>query len=626
LSLAGITQGAQGLLSVGLLQSGTCTIGDYVIDWYLNSVTAPIQTFASKNSGNINPTASQVHPFVVPSQSGTWIPVIRYIDVNGVTYSPTGGIYNLSQDLATCLTNITITSLTCPAPTSGQPFYSTDARYSHYFLYNYGATSVAGDANKTLSMELNADGSTKYLAWYFYAYRVSDRIKFSYVSPTLGTTTLLEDYVVGLNVTTDLTANPRRWNSTYFRGVLNLNSITYNTGDRVLIEIIGNYVDPTNAGTDWFIYLKCLSTFSTAWAKTPAPIACSTTFAEIACNNQLYIDFPSYNDNTTTDLYKYLIWNANAGIGGTLNQAPTTAIPRAGIGLAVAATYCYSNWGLPTPSNPNPFIQPVNAFTFVKTGANLVMTFTNDFEYNLYRDKYIAAYDYNALTYSSDPTNINHYKFIFWYMYTGTPESVVDATLCFHQNSTVTFVNDGTTRTITINMVNANGNSVPFTPGCVFGCNLIVEYTWTQQSINYTAYYYTSGSSSYTVKNGTGVYTYPVRSRYQTGPNPAAASTTSAQNARYADMYLAYVGTPTCVFTSIPAFTDWYTPGGTSRQFIDYKFVYKLTITNSADPLNNFKLEDQINPATGTYSGVTAISTIYEKIAGIVTTPSAGCP
>jgi hypothetical protein len=473
-------------------------------------------------------------------------------------------------------------------------------------------------------MELNADGSTKYLAWYFNAYRVSDRIKFSYVSPTLGTTTLLEDYVVGVNVTTDLTATPRRWASTYFKGVLNLNGITYNAGDRVLIEIIGNYVDPTNAGTDWFIYLKCLSTFSTAWAKTPAPTACSTTFAEIACNNQLYIDLPYYSDNTTTDLYKYLMWGTNNSTGGTLNQSPTNTIPRIGIPLALAATYCYSNWGLPAPAT-NPFIQPVNAFTFVKTGANLVMSFTNDFEYNLYKDTYTAAYNYNALTYSSDSTNINHYKFIFWYMYGGTPESVTEYSLCFHQNSTVTFVNDGTNRTITINMVNADGSSVPFTPGCVYGCNLITEYTWTQRSISYVNYTTTSGASGYTIKNGTGVYTYPVRSRYQTGPNPAAASTVSSNNARTADMYLAYVGTPTCVFTSIPAFTDWYNPGGISRQFIDYKFVLKLTITNSADPLNNFKLEDQYNPATGTWNN-TAISTIYEKIAGIVTTPSGGCP
>ena len=624
-TLAGITQDVQGLLNVGLLSSGPCTLGDYVIDWYLNSTSAPLQTFSSKNSGNTDITASQIHPFSVPSQSGTWIPVIKYITLDGIAYSPNGGAYSLSADLATCLPTVSITSLTCTAPTVGQPFYSSQASYSHYFRYVSTNTSVLGDANKTMTMELNSDGSTKYLPWYFYGYTVSDRIKFSYVSPLLGTTTLLEDYVIGPNVLViNMTSTPRTFTGSGLKGVLNLNSFTYNTGDRILIEVIGNYMDPTNAGTDWFIYLKCLNTFSTAWTKIAPPIACSSVLATVACTNKATISFPSYTNNSTTDIAKYLLYTNNGwGSGTPVNPGPTSLVPSVNIGLSTASYNCTTYGGL--PSNTPVRTPSLHPYTVTKTGANVVLNFTNDVEYNIYRNSYLTAYNYNALTYSSDITLATHFKFISITIWLGTFEVPISYALMFHQTSNVVFFNDGTTRTMTIDMVNAGASSIATPPVCVSQCNSIPDYTSTSNSINYIAANTTSGTSSYTTTLVNNIWDYPIRSRYLAGPAPVAATTSSANNSIYSDMYLGYMGSPTCVFTTTP--TDWYAYTGASvGRYLDFQFVLKVTISDVNNPSTNFKIENQLNYTTHMAISNVVIDTIYEIVGGVVTTPIAGCP
>lgn len=622
-TLAGITQGTQGLLNVGVLSSGLCTLGDFVIDWYLNSTSAPLQTFSSKNSGNTDITASQIHPFNVPSQSGTWIPVIKYITLDGIIYSPNGGAYSLSADLTTCLPTVSVTSLTCPAPTVGQPFYNDQgpsyAQYSHYFKYQSTNTSVAGDANKTMSMELNSDGSTKYLAWYFHAFLVSDRFKLSYVSPLLGTTTLLEDYVIGGNVTNNFTSTPRLFGGQGLRGVLNLSSITYNTGDRILIEVIGNHVEPTNAGTDWFIFLKCLNTFSTAWTKVAPPIACSSVLATVACTNKITVSFPSWPDNSTTDIFKYLYYNYSATLGNPLVN-PTVAVPSVTKGLSVAGYTC----SISSSSGTNTQTATIHPYTITKTGANVVLNFTNDVEYNIYRNSYLTAYNQNALTYSSDITLSAHFKFIFITLYFGTFEAPTNNSLVFHQTSNVVFFNDGTTRTMTIDMVNAGATNIVYPGGpCVSECNAPTYYTYTQNSINYRDCYTTSGSSSYAAKTVNTIWSMACKYVSYNGPTAVNAGTVTYADRGF-DIYTLYIGSSTCVFNTTP--TDWYAYTGTGvGHFTDAFFALKMTITDVNNPTTNFKVENCLNYTTHIYTSA-VVSLLYEIVGGIVTTPSAGCP
>ena len=126
----------------------------------------------------------------------------------------------------------------------------------------------------------------------------------------------------------------------------------------------------------------------------------------------------------------------------------------------------------------------------------------------------MTAYNYNALTYSSDITLATHFKFISITIWLGTFEVPISYALMFHQTSNVVFFNDGTTRTMTIDMVNAGASSIATPPVCVSQCNSIPDYTSTSNSINYIAANTTSGTSSYTTTLVNNIWDYPIRSRY----------------------------------------------------------------------------------------------------------------
>ena len=166
----------------------------------MDSISNPTQPpFASANTGNTTPNIAQFHPFSIPSQGGTWIPVIRYVYVNGQLYTstPVPGA-NYASDLVGCPTNVTVSNLICTTPSVGQPGYNNNAaypQYSHKFSYN-STTSLPSDATKTLGFTLNA--TTNYFPFLFLGYTASDRIKISYVSGN--TVTLLRDVAVGTDI------------------------------------------------------------------------------------------------------------------------------------------------------------------------------------------------------------------------------------------------------------------------------------------------------------------------------------------------------------------------------------------------------------------------------------------
>ena len=170
-------------------------IGDYVIDWFLNDILSSIQ-FTTGSALSADPDVSIAHPFTgEPAQGGSWIPVIRFIYINGTKYNSNliSG-ENYSPDLQNCLTNITILSYSCINPP----------------IINYNNAGHAGKAYRNFS--INLESSTQYFAWTFVGYDVYDTIKISYNG-----TDVLEYWSVGSNMgdpaqtplITDLTVSPK---------------------------------------------------------------------------------------------------------------------------------------------------------------------------------------------------------------------------------------------------------------------------------------------------------------------------------------------------------------------------------------------------------------------------------
>ena len=76
-----------GYMTVGVVQVNTGTLGDYLIEWRLNSTTGTT-VFITGNAGNTDPTIQSYHPIIYePVQAGILYPVLRYIEINSVKYS-----------------------------------------------------------------------------------------------------------------------------------------------------------------------------------------------------------------------------------------------------------------------------------------------------------------------------------------------------------------------------------------------------------------------------------------------------------------------------------------------------------------------------------------------------------
>ena len=228
-----------GELTVGVVQAVSGTIGDYLIEWHLNSTTGST-VFITGNSGNTDPTIQAYHPFVDELvQAGNLYPVIQYIYINGTSYSayPTSihGLY--SPNLATCLGTITVLSMSCSNGATG-------STYDHTISY-VNTTMPSYVANRTLEYDLNTDGSSTEIAYEFYGYTIGDRITVSYVTNT--GSTIIDDWVVGLDCTgTTYNTTPKFYKAQSLRTTISLTGFTYISGDYLLFNTYPAYNAPGN--------------------------------------------------------------------------------------------------------------------------------------------------------------------------------------------------------------------------------------------------------------------------------------------------------------------------------------------------------------------------------------------
>jgi hypothetical protein len=589
-----------GTLTAGALSSNSgCTVGEYVIDWYLNT-TGGTPSFTSGSAISAATDVTVVQPFFnEPVQGGDWYPVVRFAYLNGVRFTSNINLATTitvySPDLGTVISPLCAENYNCNSGNSGST-YPVTVTYSN-------TTQNATQAQRSISWDL---GSTnKYFAWRFYGYTVYDSLQITYVKPSTSATTLIENWIIGNDAsTTNLTSNPKVYNPQsgaginlgYLAMVTPLTAFTYSSGDYLLIEVTPN---PTIANTNWQFNGKCLtdessldcgSIFDGNFAQygynvggvgaTYNSSTCYLTISGITTNAPLY--------SATTSNNNFFKYNGSY-ISSNLS---TNVIPSASISNNVNGLYSTIY------SSSNFCTNQVSSTIVNKSGNTVTLTFNNSTDYDTYKTQYGIASGATQITnYSSDPTNINHYKF-----YT---LGVLSATTCGDSLGVAYNYTTHVTSPITFDDVNKKITLVLVAPtnGIVSGtCN--TTYSVVQNIINNINSLISS--SNYTL-------TTNVR-RGTTSPYFAVGSSYVYEYGTNSSSYVAFnyiTPKPNVCQSSI---VNWQDSG---NSWASYQYYFTYTITDTNDPANNFKILTNLN-ASG---AISTQSLIYEKAGGVVVYP-----
>ena len=612
-TLNDVTNNAIGVLSVGNMTTSLdvdCVLGNYAIDWYLDSISNPIQ-FTSGNATNTDPIVQQFHPFTgnnaLPSVGGLWIPVIRYAFLGGIKYTPTptpGAL--LATDLAQCLIPVTVENPNCD---NGNNTETSFSQYSHKFSYR-NTKQTAAFANKTLSFILNSDGSIQYFPWYFAGYTVSDRITFTYVSPINNTAVVLQDFAIGNNVgANNFNLVPKRVVDSAYKGFINLTGITHALGDYILINIQSNFIQAQTTNTDWDLYFKCLPTFDPTWRVAEIDLCASTlTYNSGTCEYKANYSFINYDDNTTSDIAKYLAVRTAFKVA----PVPSTGSPNAITSISFGVDSC-------TYQGVNSFqynltcIYSAGSITVTKAaGANYSVVYTQQSDYDKFKTDYTNAYNFlNNGSYVNDPSNINYYRFLQFNFLRYANDNCGDtlvanrvtiihfATLVFFNDLTKTVSFTATTVDVaqfyaTLGPCPGNGNTACSTLSLADGCNS------------------SASASTFVLTTLTDTVYSVFAARYEkTFVNDSSAD--SAMSYTYYEPFY-----PTLI---LPAANNWnlYTQNANVRKSIYYDFYNIVTITDLLSPSDNFKIESILS-ASGVASSANK-HLIYEQVGGTIFLP-----
>ena len=590
-----------GTLTAGSLASNSgCTVGTYVIDWYLNT-TGGTPSFTSGSAISAATDVTVVQPFTnEPVQGGTWYPVVRFAFLNGVKYTSNinlaTSIVVYSPDLGTVVSPLCAESYNCSSGNSGST-YPVSISYTN-------TTQNATQAQRSISWSLSS--INKYFAWRFYGYTVYDTISISYVSPSGNTTTQIENWVVGDDAsTTNLTSNPKVYNPQngsgiylgYLAMVTPLTGFTYTNGDYLLINITPN---PTISNTNWAFQAKCLtdsssldcgSLFNGNFAQYGYNVSgigasyntssCYLTISGITRNGPTYTATTSNNN-----FFKYNGSYVGSSVG-------TTVISPASVSAAVNASFQYPYYAYAYCTNQN------SSTVITKSGATITLTFNDTTDYNTYKSQYTnAANSPNITNYTGDSTNLNYYKYFNLGILSGTTcgDSLGDA-YYYTTHITSPFTFDDVNKKITVVLS-------PGVNGLTSGITCDNTYSTVQSTIN--SINSNIASSNYTITT----YVRRGNSAYYTAVGSSWLYQYSNLSGYYAD-YAVITPKPNVCQSSISGFID-----GTNY-WISYPYYIGYTITNSSDPVNNFKVENYLNS-----SGVPGTLTLlYQKTNGVVVYP-----
>jgi hypothetical protein len=400
--------GTTSVLTVGSLvdvsSASSCDIEGYVIDWYLDDVDSEVQF--TTGIGN-DPDIVYNQPFIgiesIPVVGGTWIPVIRYIVIDGVKVFTTPHSCQKWCDMTINLPEIEVNNFTCSSSTGPYGVY-----YTHQLQYNCLVNNIE-KAGQVVRFDLDNDGTVTDFAWKFTGYTVGDRIEIIYCDIDNNEIEILEDWVIGTEVVSDLTSVPKKLGMSDLRRVIHLPS--YTLGDYLKIRITPSYISG-NPLTNWVLLMKCFhnnfTCLSTLNFNMQSVDIDTIEISEDSANCYYEVHFHTLEtpqNPNSYDVGKYMswyqIWTGQGSDTSFYDGQVTFYIYQERIVGNFAQT---ANFGSCVNQNDH--------VTIAKVGTQLKFTFEDGADYTDWKTSYNTLLANSHWTdYSSDGTDILHYKF-----------------------------------------------------------------------------------------------------------------------------------------------------------------------------------------------------------------------
>lgn len=384
-----------GYLNVGALVSANETIGDYVIDWFLNGVVE--FTSATADAGIKNYV---LQPFNIPVPGGLYTPVIRWVEINGMRYTPYAdqpGTY--SSDLLDCLDDIYAAPFTCA---NG----NITGNYTHNVNYNYALASIYETRNRSITMDLNT--TTDYIPWSFAPSSLADTISIYFVHGT--TETLIESWLVGTSQGYWDLSNYVVYSSEFSK-ITDLRPFTIVTGDKIKFDINTHHTT-----TDWSLSWICkdvlldalnapidpCTPLSNEWQTIDTTQTLTMTWDSINCRYNLPID--AVSAQVTNDITKYTHDMYNRASGNM-----TAAYWSKTVNMYMNFNTSYG-WSYKSSYATGCKVYN-DSITYYRSGDTLGFEARDAGDYIYLRNMFTAVGANASITdYSADPTDIRHYK------------------------------------------------------------------------------------------------------------------------------------------------------------------------------------------------------------------------
>jgi len=633
--------------------TGLCdpSITDYRIYWYnTGDTTTPIFT---SGFGTEYQPYSFTHPLIGSSAifapAGTYVPIIDKIKLSGLTFSQTGGTGNIPAELD-CFTAITVTVDYFTCDNGGTS--SDDPNYEHRVQFS-GAS--AGVTPQALFSDFLFTATTNYFAWKFCGFAVEDRLRLTYSGSAYSEPIIIEDIVVGSNLSTSnfsLNLIPKSADTTgsnrYIKKVSCLTGLTRNINDTLRLEVIPN---SANTQTNWDFYFQCLNTFDQnpcITSNSPYKISASTiTSTTGSCNTNSISYFISGCTINSDDFSKYFFSNTGNILNSTsysnsdaYNSSNLTQTFNSNLTINSSL---FSN-NLPKfntliCSTPNTDIIEYKKYVSGGTIGIIDMTFDNISNLNHYYNSYLSVISGSSTlggtcasssgAWSGTPTDSSDIRY-YRYFGLGIPSNT-GSTNCgdgtttlsynIHPSSVVTTGISGSNYTMRLTMPTVVNN---ITDPCITA--------GTQNVVNIINSSSTGTSNNFTGTTLTGSkYVDPFYAVLVSCSGVTSISASTSEGGisypKYLNETITYTGsTPTLVNSlsaqtfdfSYPRFTETLI-GFNLSYYRRYQFYYVTELNNPSD-FRDFKIYARsfTGGTTGTdsliysYTGATSASTIHD--------------
>lgn len=279
-----------GLLSVANLYSGCGMMDSFQISWYHDTISVDSKILEMGTSSDNLPMPLYNYP--VPS--GTMIPVLDWISIDGVFYD------EVYPGIGDCFDAVQV-----EMPNCGQ-YYTLS--------YNYTTTD-----NADVAFDYNIAGESNYILLTFFGYTINDTIKVSHN----GTSVFYA--AVGSDASpTDLNSTPKTIRLSSYRFMISKDSLDTDMDSLLHVQVISSKL---NANTNWQLIIQCTDDYECGSIGT-------LDVDEIAC------DYDSINCRYIVQLPRYGVLNPSGLPERTVRRSvPTLVVSNMLCGLQIQAVY-----------------------------------------------------------------------------------------------------------------------------------------------------------------------------------------------------------------------------------------------------------------------------------------------